>query len=198
MTKPERHVVFLIGLPGSGKSLFLKEAGKIYPGYEVIERDQIVRELGDVPPDSSRLDQALILYRDEAERIYDERVESAIKAGKNIILERPHDNPALRSKSLKTAKSCKDYAYKTTALIISPPNQELHLDILVRRFMNEGTRSVNYANRNKMLLPVAGDGEFDEVKLFGEPSKNPLFHEYDETPDAIQSLLRDQNTTRTR
>jgi hypothetical protein len=147
-------------------------------------------------------DEAYCRFKKEVDEIYFRRMREAFDEGRNIILERPHNTPETRRESLEIAKNSARFDYKTTAIVIAAPDEETHIERLVTRAIAENKFiSLSYVSLNDLHPPKQGDGEFDEVIVKGQPSAQPLFHEYGKTHVNLLELIAgnhesDKNRTR--
>lgn len=192
--KPERHLKMLIGLPGSGKSHYIDSHPEEFKGYTVLSLDNIIRdrcaqieaETGSKPS----IHHVIGRERKKMDSQFDEEFRQAIKRGDNILIDRVNDSTKVRLERNKLAKGSADYDYITTAIVIHPPEEDLHIKRLFRRSVRqESLGAMNYINRISME-PVK-DNEFDHIKHIGTPPENPLFHEYKKPAVSMAEAIKD-------
>ena len=127
--KKKHHIIFLVGLPGSGKTTFVKEFLKTHPNYVSLSSDDIIERLA---KDAGTVynDAAFIAYRDIAEKEYRNNVAAAVNKKLNIIIDRTNQTIKARRKVLSILPS----TYKKTAIIFSLPREEINLRLLKREY----------------------------------------------------------------
>jgi predicted kinase len=154
--KPVREIKMLIGLPGSGKSTYLKENPDILEGYTFISVDGIAQERS-----KGTSFTAAQIHDREYDSIINEfnsRLKNAVERGDNIFIEGVNAAQAKRENRLAGARNSNDFDYKTTAIIIIPPPEEVRLARIQRRIVEEGRFS---SNISKIEMPKKG--EFDNI-----------------------------------
>ncbi len=117
MSKPE--LIMLVGLPGVGKSTWIKYHHLNYFDYTVISMDNIIEELG--KPDGLTYSEAFDAYSGVAARKMKEQLREAIKNKENIIWDQTNLTVKSRTKKLKAVTD----DYTKTAVIFEIPAPEL-------------------------------------------------------------------------
>lgn len=79
----------MCGLPGSGKSTFLKNIAKTYPNVEVISRDEIRFSI-------TKEDERYFAHEDDVRKTLYEKINSALSKGKDVFVDQTSLNPASR------------------------------------------------------------------------------------------------------
>ncbi len=197
MAKPQRQIKMLIGLPGVGKSTYIKEHPEQFAGYTFISLEDIIlkrrdeknRETGN----SYSIDDIINSEIDSLRIVFDEKLREAVERGDNILIEAINDTPSNRQRRLQCAKNSPDYDYHSVAIVVEPPEEAEHVKRLFDRALAEGRyESLGFAQRSKMV-PV-GEGEFDEVIRIGVSPENPLFHEYGDASNLKELIDQPSNT----
>jgi predicted kinase len=188
-----RQVKILVGLPGIGKTTYIKDHKKEFEGYTIIAVDDITegrcaekqKEFGRFfSTDEVRSKEEVSILAE-----FDSKIKAALEEGKNILIERPNVTLAKRSHLLKIIKSCKEYHYETTAIILSPPDEQKHIERLFRRAVLQGNfLSLNSVSR--IPLEPIQDGEFDYIEYVGISVKKPLFWEYEKSPISLADAIK--------
>ncbi len=194
--KPERHIVVMVALPASGKTTYIKNTKEL-EGYTVLSVDNIVKELRDKihteTGEDVSMDTARMRNNDfVVEELY-RRLQKAVDRGENVIIDRSSPTVVERARSLKIAKSSKDFNYKSTAVIIHPPSEGEHIDRLITRARHERRHGVLNDVGIFKMEPI-GKQEFDKVIEVGTPADKPLYWEYKkaaENPISLVALIEE-------
>lgn len=91
------NIIFLIGLPATGKSTYLKNRG-IRDNEVVVSTDDILCEYA--TNENLTYDEAFRLYMKAAEKEFFTRIERAVAEGKDIIVDRTNMSIAARGRVL--------------------------------------------------------------------------------------------------
>jgi len=158
--KPIREIKMLIGLPGAGKSTYLKEHPEILKGYTFISVDGIAQERSK----GSDLTAAQIHDQqyDSIINEFNSRLKKAVEQGDNIFIEGVNATLEKRTKRLAGARSSDQFNYKTTAIIILPPSEEIRQERIKRRIYEEGRFSSPISE-----IEMPQHGEFDNLIYIG-------------------------------
>ncbi len=158
--KPIREIKMLIGLPGAGKSTYLKNNPEILKGYTFISVDGIAQERskGSNLTASQVHDQQYDSIIDE----FNSRLKIAVEKGDNILIEGVNATLEKREKRLSGAKKSDQFNYKTTAIIVLPPSEEIRQGRIQRRIYEEGRFS---SPVSEIEMPKLG--EFDNFIYVG-------------------------------
>ena len=79
----------MCGLPGSGKSTFLKNISKTYPNVEVISRDEIRFSL-------TKEDEQYFAHEDAVRKTLYDKINLALSKGKDVFVDQTSLNPGSR------------------------------------------------------------------------------------------------------
>jgi len=123
MSKP--HFIMLIGLPGSGKSTWLRDfLSKTDEEYVIISADDVVMELAE--PEGLTYSQAFKKHIGQATKISKARATSAFNEGKNIIWDQTNMSEKVRRPRLQRALE-KDYYIEAVDFQLLPQELEKRL-----------------------------------------------------------------------
>jgi predicted kinase len=159
MTHQLYHAIFLVGLPGSGKSTWASDFIKAHPDYAILSSDAFIerfaKEAGIVYNDK-----AYERFRDVAEKFYKASVAVAINNELNIIIDRTNLTIAARRKVLSRLSK----AYKKTAVVFDVTREEIDGRLLKRQA--ETGKGVSQEVIDEMIgfyvKPTLDEG-FDEI-----------------------------------
>lgn len=193
-TKATKNIILMVGMSGVGKTSYIRNHPQQFAGYTVLSRYQVLkeycaeksRELGvEVPPDSLHDDS------EEMGKVYallDRKFQEALAHGDNIVIDSINNTPAIRARWLDPAKAS---AYTSTAIIIHPPEESVHVERLLKRAIKERRFQVLGAVHLRQMIPVQPDEAFDQVIQIGNLPEKPMLHAYANPPDTpIDKLLR--------
>ena len=115
-SQKKSNVYIMIGLPGSGKSTWIKD--NLDKNIEIISKDQIRKELG-IMDDDQKKKIGDAQQEKEVKKIHNERFEDNLKKGNDIVL----DNTNI-GKTLKyILDRCKYYNAQTIGVNIKTPKE---------------------------------------------------------------------------
>jgi len=156
--KKTNHIIFLVGLPGSGKTTWVKNFLKTHTDYVDLSSDAVIERLA---KEAGTLynDDAYIAYRDIAEREYRMNVTDAINKKLNIIIDRTNQTINARRKVLSRLPM----TYKKTAIVFDIPREEINQRLLKREY-----------ETGKMIPQKAVD---EMVAFYQPPSESEGFDE---------------------
>lgn len=156
----KHEIILLVGLPGSGKSTWVKSYLLTNPDYVVVSSDDIIdayaKSVG------KTYTEVFSEYMGNAEVEYNIRLSAAIREGKNIIVDRTNLSPKSRRKI--TSKVTKDY--KKIAIVFNTPIEEIK-ERLIKRENETGKEIPDYVivtMMNSYIEPSVDEG-FSEIKL---------------------------------
>ncbi len=160
--------IMLCGAPYSGKTTYRAYYQQTHPGedYVVISSDYemevLAREKGLV----NKRDQVLstdvfVQYYEEAKRRAGQKLQEALGAGKNIILDRGHVTREERQKVLSTVPD----DYTKIAVFVDTPRETIigRWTESNRQGVGKGVRSIDLKNRLDNLEPPAEEEGFKEI-----------------------------------
>lgn len=144
----------LIGIPGSGKSTWIKENSK---GYEIVCPDDIRTEIcGDISDQSKN---------NEVWKLAKERIIEFLKNGKSVILDATNVNTKLRIQFMKDLPKCNKIAI---LFRVSPDVafKRITEDILEHKDRSNVPEEVIYRMYGEYLYTekVIREENFDEIK----------------------------------
>jgi predicted kinase len=141
--KPIRQFVMMIGLPGAGKSTYVREhIDSTYKGFTLLSTGQVAKQVAEeIKNETGKNVERDFLYTDPEQRRKilkraDARIQDAISRGDNILLDCT-GKADLRQLVLDMCKTEKNYNYETTAVLIHPKEEKEHLDGLWQRAVNK-------------------------------------------------------------
>lgn len=163
--KPERQIIMLIGLPGAGKSTYIKEHAEELKGFTILSIDRIAYERSK----GTGLTGAQIHDKQYNSIVneFADKLNTAIKNGDNILIEGVNATYEKRSMRLAGAKETEQYNYKTKAIVINPPSEEIRRERIWKRAFGEHRVSFDDA-----VLELPKKGEFDKVEFIGSIPKD--------------------------
>jgi predicted kinase len=156
----KKEIILLVGLPGSGKSTWVKDFLSENSDYVVVSSDDIIeayaRSVG------RTYTEVFYDYMSNAEVEYNIRLSSSISEGKNIIVDRTSLSPKARRKIL--SKVTKDY--KKTAIVFNTAVDVIK-ERLIKREKETGKSIPDYVfvtMQNSYVEPTTEEG-LNEIKI---------------------------------
>lgn len=168
-TKPERKFIMLIGLPGAGKSTYLREHEEEYKNFTIISIDGIAQERSKGTGFTGT--QIHDRQYDSIVKEFSDRLNLAVQKGDNILIEGVNATFAKRSARMSGIKGSKDYTYKTKAIVINPPSEQVRMERIWKRALGEHRVSFDGA---RIELPKRG--EFEHVEYIGSIPDDPSLY----------------------
>ena len=110
------NVYIMIGLPGSGKSTWIKD--NLDKNIEIISKDQIRKELG-IMDDDQKKKIGDAQQEKEVKKIHNERFEDNLKKGNDIVLDNTNIGKTLRY----ILDRCKYYKAQTIGVNVKTPKE---------------------------------------------------------------------------
>lgn len=160
--KPERQFVMMIGLPGAGKSTYIKEHAQEFKGWTIISADLIIEEIYKKIIKEKKSHKTVNEIRSEEqdfiEKEFYNRLNDAVDRGDNILIEGVNESVEKRAKRLSYVKECKDYKYETKAIFVNPPQLPEYETRLL-----EKTRKKNLADDYVTEIEPLDTKEFDII-----------------------------------
>ena len=125
-SKPE--IVFLIGLPGSGKSSFLKQGiqEKRFQNYKICSTDQYIDFVASLR--KKTYDDVFDEVYPDAEKQFFKLIDESVKQNQNMVIDRTNCSIQDRKKILERIPSY----YKKRAIVFGVPQDELKKRLNVR------------------------------------------------------------------
>jgi predicted kinase len=160
--------IMLCGAPYSGKTTYRAYYQQTHPGedYVVISSDHEMEELARAKGLVNKQGQVLstdvfVQYYEEAKRLAGQKLQEALAAGKNIILDRGHVIREEREKVLSTVPD----DYTKIAVFVDTPRETIigRWKESNRQGVGKGVRSIDLKNRlDNLERPVKEEG-FEEI-----------------------------------
>lgn len=154
-----KEIILLVGLPGSGKSTWVKNFLLTHSDYVIVSSDDIIdayaKSIG------KTYTEVFNDFMGNAEVEYNIKLSTSLREGKNIIVDRTNLTVKARRKIL--SKVSKDY--KKTAIVFNTPVDEIKKRLIQRDY--EIGKSIPNHIFSSMLenyvAPTSSEG-FDEIK----------------------------------
>jgi tRNA uridine 5-carbamoylmethylation protein Kti12 len=153
-----KEIILLVGLPGSGKSTWVKSFLSTHSDYVVVSSDDIIdayaKSIG------KTYTEVFSEYMGNAEVEYKIRLMAAIREKKNIIVDRTNLNLKSRRKILSSVPK----EYKKVAVVFSTPIDEVKRRLIQREY-ETGKAIPGYVLDSMIdsyIEPTTSEG-FDEI-----------------------------------
>jgi len=161
----QSEVIFLVGLPGSGKSTYIKKLKQQYPekDYIVLSTDDIIER--EAKKSGLTYTQAFdILDREETETEFFNDIKKAVENKRNIIIDRTNMTKERREETLNFISP----DYKKIALVFKIPEKELQKRLKDREEKTGKYIPPEVMQRMSDEFEQPDKSEFDEVKILKE------------------------------
>lgn len=154
-------IIFLIGVPGSGKSTFVKNFLKENPNYVTISTDDYIQAKAD--EEGVKYSDVFTKYIGHAEKLFKEQVATHLNNGDNIIIDRTNISLKTRNKVLSHVPK----NYEKLAIIFEIDRKELDRRLLQRDY-EEGKHIPSNVidDMIKRYVPPTNAEGFDEIKYY--------------------------------
>jgi|CXWL01.1.fsa_nt_gi predicted kinase len=173
--KPERQIVMLIGLPGAGKSTYIREHAEELKVFTIVSIDGIAQERSKGTGLTGT--QVHDKQYDSIVKEFADRLDAAVKNGDNILIEGVNATLAKRSARLAGAKNSEQYDYKTKAIVINPPSEQVRMERIWKRAVSEHRVSFD-----GVRIEMPKKGEFDQVEYIGAVTNDPSLYSQNGNP----------------
>lgn len=157
-SRKDKTVTFLIGLPGAGKSTYMKENNL----GEVLSRDELIEQHGK----GHNYDDKFAYFKkarheQELNVLFDKRNEELFRGDSDVVIDMVNVRESLRNKNLKKYKN---RGFKVKAVVFSTSIEQCVKNNKNRDGKNI-PKSVIDNNARQFKFPVFGKNSFDEIEV---------------------------------